>query len=455
MKVTKIFHTCFMVEHEGHRGLIDPALVFPIYATYVPREGIRLDLDVLLGQHWDFVFISHSHRDHFDPYTLVRLPRETLILHGSPAVNLPPFFDQLGFTNRRSIEPWEVHRVGPFELMPIPTHTAGLETGLAIRDGGACFAHLIDVHTNDEINRGYVERWGPPQLFSPITLPSNEHHLSNAETCRTKTHDELRAMAREYRVYGAGHVILSGHDLAVAVVPWVNHRLFPNTPEEHVAAYRAEAVAPEVEFARAGQWWRIAPGGVVESGTQTLGVNSGGPVYDGRFDSTVPVRPFGDRREFPAVADLARQAQDFETALLRIVSTVPAPERAILREIGLWRYQIHHPEGISFDAVLDMRGEFPFWGEPRATEMNLTTLTSSGLAALTQQLIGHHSMRICDQIRTTAPSSESRHDPSRRYPTSLSYDLTSIHRAVAGKGPWSAQHLPAGINFARAAFQYP
>jgi hypothetical protein len=324
--------------------------------------------------------------------------------------------------------------------MPIPTHTAALETGLAVRAGGACFAHLIDVHTNDEINRGYVERWGPPQLFSPITLPSNEHHVSNAETCRRQSHDELRRMASVYRVYRAGHVILSGHDLAVALVPWVNHRLFPNTPEEHVAAYRAEEVAAVVEFARAGQWWRLGPQGVVESGMATAGVTHGGPVYAGHFDPDFPVRPFADRRDFPVELDLAKQAQDFETGLLRIVATLPAAERTKLREIGQWRYQIHHPEGISFDAVLDMRASYPCWQEGRPTEMNLTTITASGLAALTQLLINHHALQICDQLRTTAPRHQSFYDPCRRYSTALSYDRNSMQRALAGKAPWPAGH---------------
>jgi L-ascorbate metabolism protein UlaG (beta-lactamase superfamily) len=55
MKVTKLVHSCMLVEHEGKKALVDPG-------NYSWASGIDQDL----AKDIDYVLITHPHPDHID-----------------------------------------------------------------------------------------------------------------------------------------------------------------------------------------------------------------------------------------------------------------------------------------------------------------------------------------------------------------------------------------------------
>ena len=66
MKITKLVHSCMLVEQDGKKALVDPG-------SFSWQSGIIVDQSILSGV--DYVVITHVHPDHLDP-TFVNVVNE-------------------------------------------------------------------------------------------------------------------------------------------------------------------------------------------------------------------------------------------------------------------------------------------------------------------------------------------------------------------------------------------
>ena len=99
MKLTKLQHACFYIEHDGKRLLVDPG-------------NFTADLDAKLKL--DYVVITHEHPDHLDYGNLKRIasinPEVKIITHPSTKFNNPEGLDH------QTVLPGDDIAVGPFNL---------------------------------------------------------------------------------------------------------------------------------------------------------------------------------------------------------------------------------------------------------------------------------------------------------------------------------------------------
>lgn len=129
LNVTYVSHACLRITGEFGSLLCDPWILNePVYsyvlwkfpAAVIPPEELTRDLD--------YVFITHSHEDHFHVPSLDRLPRDVQVLlpeyphHSSLRAQLMErTMRGMGFHRIRKLQPWETYMLGgvtPLTVVP-------------------------------------------------------------------------------------------------------------------------------------------------------------------------------------------------------------------------------------------------------------------------------------------------------------------------------------------------
>lgn len=73
-------HAGFVVRHQNIRVLIDPWFYPAFLASWFPYPDNRFLLADVLGERFDYLYISHLHEDHLDEKVLCRLDRSVTVL---------------------------------------------------------------------------------------------------------------------------------------------------------------------------------------------------------------------------------------------------------------------------------------------------------------------------------------------------------------------------------------
>jgi len=149
IQIEYLGHAGFVVQFAGKRVVIDPWFYPAFLKSWFPFPDNRFLVDSLTRRQFDYLYVSHTHEDHFDSRFLETVDRQTQII--CPAYrskSLLRKFKALGFTriipvaHKRSIE-----------LAPGSTATVFLDTshkedsGLLLNMGGYEFLDLNDCNT--------------------------------------------------------------------------------------------------------------------------------------------------------------------------------------------------------------------------------------------------------------------------------------------------------------------
>jgi UDP-MurNAc hydroxylase len=142
-------HAGFIVEHAAVRILIDPWFYPAFLQSWFPYPDNRGCLDQVAGQRFDYLYVSHTHEDHFDVRLLETLDRSTTVLVPKYRSNaLLRRFKQLGFTHLVPLDHRQSHEIAPGLTATIFLDTSHKEdSGLLLELDGFRFLDLNDCNT--------------------------------------------------------------------------------------------------------------------------------------------------------------------------------------------------------------------------------------------------------------------------------------------------------------------
>ncbi|KQV23979.1 MULTISPECIES: MBL fold metallo-hydrolase [unclassified Kitasatospora] len=148
-EIRHLGHAGFVVGHAGLRILIDPWFHPAFLDAWFPYPDNRALLPEVVEGRYDFLYVSHTHEDHFDERLLGQLSRDVTVLvprfrsHG-----LRKRLNRLGFGRQVLLGHRETYRLGPDATATMLLDTSHKEdSGLLLDLGGYRFLDLNDCNT--------------------------------------------------------------------------------------------------------------------------------------------------------------------------------------------------------------------------------------------------------------------------------------------------------------------
>ena len=214
MRITFLGHVGLSVETRHGSVLCDPWFTPAYFGSWFPfPRNDGLDHDAFV--HPDYLYLSHLHRDHFDPTFLARVDKRSRVLLPDFEV---PYLERelraLGFTSfvrTRHGEPLDVDglRVTIFAMNQPADGPLG-DSALVLDDGDTCILNQNDARPGDV---AALQALGPYDghfvqfsgaIWYPITydfLPAEQHRLA-----RAKRANQMHRARQYVEWIGAAHV---------------------------------------------------------------------------------------------------------------------------------------------------------------------------------------------------------------------------------------------------------
>jgi L-ascorbate metabolism protein UlaG (beta-lactamase superfamily) len=163
----------------------------------------------------DFVFISHTHVDHFAPSVLGQLPPDTPVWMPASKVQKAA---RLGLKALRGVREWETHEFKGIRLTTVPARHTGGEVGLVVEaDRTVYFAG--DTSLDRELFRTIGHRWE----LSAVLLPIGDLHTLGLPF----RHISPRKAPQAIRLLGEPPVVVPTHYSGMTLGPLMYFRGTP------------------------------------------------------------------------------------------------------------------------------------------------------------------------------------------------------------------------------------
>jgi len=154
MRITGLGHAGMFIETAGGTILCDPVVKSSFYGSwFVFPDNRALDWERFAAA--DYLYISHRHRDHFDPWLLQNLVRKDIevLLPDYPTDELEQDLRRLGFDNITYTRAGEIIERGPLRMMITPLRAPSDgpigDSSLSVDDGTASILNQNDSHPLD------------------------------------------------------------------------------------------------------------------------------------------------------------------------------------------------------------------------------------------------------------------------------------------------------------------
>jgi len=158
MKLTYIRWSMTIIETMGLTLVTDP--VFRMMGIHQAPRSYTADR----LPRPDFVFISHTHLDHFEPSTLKRLDPDTPVWMPADKARKAA---RLGLRALRGVDAWESDEFRGLRLTAVPARHTGGELGLVV-EGDRTVYFAGDTSLDRDLFRTIGHRWHLDAVLLPI-----------------------------------------------------------------------------------------------------------------------------------------------------------------------------------------------------------------------------------------------------------------------------------------------
>jgi len=159
MKLTYIRWSMIVIEMNGLTIVTDPVFRMLGWAAQPPEYTI----DQLPRP--DLILVSHRHFDHWDAWTMRRLPKETPLIVRPRKIARDA--RRWGYTDVQELEPWHETQIGDLAITAVPAQHTGYEVGYVL-EGEKTVYFAGDTSLNTEIFTAIAEKFDLDAVLLPI-----------------------------------------------------------------------------------------------------------------------------------------------------------------------------------------------------------------------------------------------------------------------------------------------
>jgi L-ascorbate metabolism protein UlaG (beta-lactamase superfamily) len=220
MKLTYIRWSMTVIETQGLTIVTDP--IFRMLGIHQAPRSYTLDR----MPRPDFVFISHTHVDHFSPTVLRRLDPRTPVWMPANRVRRA---SRLGLRALHGVREWDTTEFNGIRLTAVPAKHTGGELGLVV-EGDRTVYFAGDTGLDRDLFRTIGQRWN----LDAVLLPIGGLRILGVPI----GHISPRRAPRALRLLGTPPVVVPTHYSGMTLRPFLS---FGGTPRKlSQAIHRAE-----------------------------------------------------------------------------------------------------------------------------------------------------------------------------------------------------------------------
>jgi UDP-MurNAc hydroxylase len=151
MKIQYLGHAGFIVETKQSRILIDPWFYAAFFGSWFPYPNNRSLLETVIKEHFDYLYISHTHEDHFDKKFLLQFVEN----HKDIEIICPKYrskalrrkLKEVGFNNIVEVGHRETYATEKIKATIYLDVSHKEDSGILIEGDGTKFLDLNDCNT--------------------------------------------------------------------------------------------------------------------------------------------------------------------------------------------------------------------------------------------------------------------------------------------------------------------
>ncbi len=209
MKLTYIRWSMTLIETAGLTLITDP--VFRVLGFHQSPRSYTFER----LPRPDFVFISHTHVDHFSPPVLKRLDPDTPVWMPADQVRRAA---RLGLKGLRGVQAWETEEIKGIRLTAVPAVHSGGELGLVV-EGDRTVYFAGDTSLDRDLFREIGRRW----KLDAVLLPIGDLRMLGLSL----RHLGPRKAAQALRLLGEPPVVVPTHYSGMTLGPFLHFRGTP------------------------------------------------------------------------------------------------------------------------------------------------------------------------------------------------------------------------------------
>lgn len=294
--LTKLSHASMILRTDSGTLVVDPVFDRDFSPGLRLSPYVAVDARKIIGRKPCTIFLSHSHKDHFHPATLLRFPRDTQIVYPKHSDDIGMALTIMGFFNCRELRAFDEIETSAGSLMATPSDVGPHELGFAFRRDSFVILNTVDSFIAKKNLKKIMEALKRVAVLICGFQPTMEGEACTGPLGGPFPLHNYRRFLDIVKICRPTYLLPGPDGLTFSDARWMNDRAFPMTLEKFQSD--AAEISPSTKILTWGPGQtavvarnvRVTPRTTKKIQSKPWRPHDGVPPLDGRVGNALEVR---------------------------------------------------------------------------------------------------------------------------------------------------------------------